>query len=75
MGGVDEDEVSEDKAAEDEVEIDCCGLEAGEEDCEGYRGKDDAGEEGSAVVMMEVVAGFECVLVEEAVGGVERPDG
>ena len=72
---MDEDEVSEDQAAEDEVEMDRCGFEAGEKDCEGDRGEEDAGEEGSAVVVMEVVTGFEGVLVEETVGGVESPDG
>jgi hypothetical protein len=55
--------------------MDGCGLEAWEQDSQSNGGEDYAGEEGFAVAMVEVVAGFEGVLVEEAVGGVERPDG
>ena len=72
---MDEDEVAEDQTAEDEVEMDGCGFETWEQDSQGNGGEDYAGEEGFAVAMVEVVAGFEGVLVEEAVGGVERPGG
>ena len=73
--GVDDDKVSEDQTAEDEIEADGCDFKAGKKDCQGYRGEDDSGEEGFAMLMVKVMAGFESVLVEEAVGGVEAPDG
>ena len=78
-GDVDQDEVAEDQAAEDEVEVDGFGWDAWEEDREGQGGEEDSGEEGCAVAMVEVVARFKVsgrggLGVEEAVGGVERPD-
>jgi hypothetical protein len=78
--GVYEDEVSEDQAAEDEVEADGFGFEAGKEQGEGNGGDEDASEEGGAVAMVEEVARFEGVGlgglgVEETVGGVEHPHG
>ena len=58
-GGVDEDEVGGDEGAEDEVEVDGCELEAGKECGESDGGEEDSDEEGEAVTMVEVVAGFE----------------
>src|SRR5260370_16542381 len=77
---VDEDEVSEDEASEDEVEADGFGRDVGKKCGERDGGEGDSGEESGAVAMVEAVAGFEDGLVsrlgvEEAVGGVERPDG
>ncbi|MCU1224223.1 MAG: hypothetical protein JWQ42_2316 [Edaphobacter sp.] len=79
LGGVDDDEVSEDKAAEDEVEVDGFGREARKKDCEPYGSEKDTDEEAVAVPVVEAMAGFEGGFVwglgvEAAVGGVERPD-
>lgn len=81
---VDEDEVAEDQPAEDEIEMDRTGLEAGKEESKTARGYEDAGEEGGAVSVVEAVADFKGVVVDglgveeasvhEAVGGVEHPD-
>jgi hypothetical protein len=84
--GVDEDEVSGDNDSEDEVEVDGFGFESREKRCEGDGGEEDSQQEGGAVVVVEVVAGFElfvvadCVDVEDTgvhqtIGGVEHPDG
>ena len=60
------------------------GVDAAEEACEHEGGEDDEGEEARAVVMVEAVAGFEVrrsggwcqeTGVEQAVGGVDHPDG
>jgi hypothetical protein len=84
-GCVDEKEVCGDEACEDEVEVDGPGFEVGQKENEGDRGKEDSGEEGGSVAVVEVVAGFEaCVVswvgieelrVHEAIGGVEHPYG
>jgi len=84
-GDVDEDEVTGEQDSQDEVEVDGLGGEAGKKDCEGDGGEDDAGEEGGAMTVVEVMAGFEVFFgrvagveeagVQEAVGGVEHPDG
>jgi hypothetical protein len=84
-GGVDEDEVAEEESAEQKVEVDGFGGESEKEWGESYGGEQNSCEKGSAVAVMEVVAGFEVLLarrlaveeasVEEAVGGVEHPDG
>jgi len=85
VGCVDEDEVGEDRRAEDEVEMNRRGFEMREErgECDG--GEKDSGEEEGAVAMVEVVAGFEVgeevglrvedAGVHETVGCVEHPDG
>jgi hypothetical protein len=68
---VDEDEVSNDECAENEVEMDSFGVEARKEDGECDGGEDDTGKEGWAMTMVEVVTGFEIFVagwigVEEA---------
>ena len=60
---VDEDEVGGDEGSEDQLEVDGCGFEAGKERCEGDGREDDSGEEGGAVKVVEVVAGFEVFVV------------
>jgi hypothetical protein len=82
---VDEDEVAEEEAAEDEIEIDGVGGEPEQKRGQGYGGQEDSCKEEGAVTMMEVVTGFEMLFlsglaveqasVEKAVGGVEHPDG
>ena len=84
-GCVDEDEVGGDEACEDEVEVDGLGFEVRQKQSEGDRGKEDSEEEGGTVTVMEVVAGFEALIVggvgveetrvHQAIGGVEHPDG
>ena len=70
---VDEDEVSEDEGSEDEIEADGGGFEAREEQGEGDGDEEDSGEEGSAVAMVKVVAGFEvCEEMRLGVEGVRR---
>ena len=54
LRGVDENEVSEDQAAEDEVEVDGFGWDAWEGDREGQGGEEDSDEEGCAVAVVEV---------------------
>jgi hypothetical protein len=82
---VDEDEVTAEEAAEDQVEMNGVGFEAREEDGQRDGGEEDSGEEEGAVAMMEVVAGFEVVRlcgggvhqvgIHQTIGGVEHPDG
>jgi hypothetical protein len=80
-GGVNEDEVSEEHRAEDEVEAERRCGEMREQRGEKQRGEDDADDKGAAVEPMEVVAFFEFVFrldgtgVEKAIGGIEHPDG
>jgi hypothetical protein len=62
-GGVDENEVATDQASEDEIEVDGFGVEAGEKSREGDGGEDDSGEEGGAMTVVEVVAGFEVFVM------------
>jgi hypothetical protein len=83
-GGVDENEVAEEESAEQEVKVDGFGGEPEKERGESYGGEQNSREEGGAVAVVEVVAGFEVLLVwglaveeasvEKAVGGVEHPD-
>ena len=85
FSGVNKDEIGEDQTAEDEVEMDRFGHEMGQQHCEGDGSKKDSDDEGAAVAMVEVVAGFErsCVervfgeqaCVEKPVGDVQHPDG
>jgi hypothetical protein len=65
--GVDEDEVPAHKASENEVEMDCFSSEAREQDRKDDGGEEDSGEEGRAVAVVEVVAGFKVPVV----GGVD----
>ena len=84
-GGVDEDEVSEEQAAEDEVEVDRLGGETEQQRRECCRSQQYPGKEEAAMTVVKVVAGFEVLLlprlaveqprVEKAVGGVEHPHG
>jgi hypothetical protein len=60
---VDEDEVTGEKASQDEVEVEGGGFESGEEEGESDEGKEDSGEEGGAVLVVEVVAGFKILFV------------
>ncbi len=76
---VDEDEVAEDQTSQDEIEVDGFRGNAWEEDGQGEGGEEDSCEEDGSVAMVEVMTGFEVggrggLGVEEAVGGVERPD-
>ena len=64
LRNVDEDEVGEDEATEDEVEPDRFGREMGQQDGEGDGGEKDTGDEGAALTVVEVVAGFEVAGVE-----------
>ena len=85
MCAVDEDEVTEDEGAEDEVEMDGVGFEVGKKDCESDRGEENSTEKGGTVTVVEVVAGFEVFVatgvdveetgIHEAISGVEHPDG
>jgi hypothetical protein len=82
---VDEDEVTAEEAAEDQVEMNGGGCEARKEDGQRDGGEEDSGEEEGAVTVVEVVAGFEIVrlggrgvhltCIHETIGGVEHPDG
>jgi hypothetical protein len=82
---VDEDEVSGQKASQDEVEAKRGWLDAGKKDGECDGREEDADQEGGAVLVVEAVAGFEAIFargwsvektgVHEAIGGVEHPDG
>ena len=56
---VDEDEVSEDQAAEDEVEVNGFRWDTRKEYGQGDGGEEDSDEEGGAVAIVKVVAGFE----------------
>ena len=83
--GVDEEEPGEDQGAEDGVEAEDLERDMAEERGQGERAGEDCGEEGGGVAVVEEVAGFkvggvegvgeELAGVEEAVGGVEHPDG
>jgi hypothetical protein len=81
-GGVNEDEVTGEQTAEDEIEVDGCGFEMGEKDCECYGGCRDAGEECAAMAIVKEVTRFEVSVgdgsdeagIEKAVGDVEHPD-
>jgi hypothetical protein len=63
--GVDKDEIANQEASQDEVEVECGGFEAGQENGEGDGGEEDPTEEGGAVPVVEVVAGFEILLLGE----------
>jgi hypothetical protein len=81
-GGVNEDEVPGEQAAEDEVELDGCGFEMGEKDRECDVGCHDACKECTAMAIVKVVTGFEVSFgygsdeagIEKAIGGVKHPD-
>jgi hypothetical protein len=78
--GMDDDEVADDEDTEDEVKANGFGFEVRKKGCESDGGEDDCREKGVAVTMVEVVAGFEVLMmsgidiqeagVHEAVGGV-----
>ncbi len=59
--GVDEDEVGEEKGAEDEVEAKGCRGESWDEPGEGGGDEGEGDAEGAAVSVVEEVAGFEIV--------------
>jgi hypothetical protein len=84
-GGVDEDEVSEEKAAQNEIEVNGFSGESKEKRGKGCRGQQYPHKEGAAMAVVEVVSGFEMLLlpglaverasVEEAISSVEHPHG
>jgi len=84
-GGVDKDEVSGEERAENEVEANGVGVEAGDKESECDRGGEDAQEEERAVAVVEAMAmqeiasvertGIEKAGVEQTVGCIEHPDG
>ena len=81
--GVDEDEVADEEASENEVKMERGGFDAGKENGQGDRGEENSREEGFAVAVMKVVTGFEVFAgygvhqtgVHQAICGVEHPDG
>jgi hypothetical protein len=81
-GGVNENEVPGEQAAEDEIEVDGCGFEMGEKDCERDGGCHDDGKECAAMAIVKVVTGFEVSFcygpdeagIEKAIGSVKHPD-
>jgi len=80
--GVNEDEVTGEQAAQDEVQVDGRGFEMREKDCECDGGCDDASKKCAAMAAMKVVTCFEVSVgdgsdeacIEKAVGCVEHPD-
>jgi hypothetical protein len=62
-GGVNEDEVPGEQAAQDEIEMDGLSFKTRKKKCEGDGGTEDAGEEAAAVSVVEVVARFELSVV------------
>ncbi len=57
--GVNEDEIAGEETTENEIKMQRGGFELGEKRGQGDGGEEDSGEEGFAVAMVKVMAGFE----------------
>jgi len=81
-GGMDENEVPGEQAAEDQVEVNGRGFETGQEDCKCDGGCEDAGKERTAMAVVKVVTRFEVSIgydsdeacIKKTIGDVEHPD-
>ena len=82
---MDQDEVSEEQAAKNEIEVDGFCGEAEQKWCERHRSQKNARDERCAMAMVKVVTRFEVrftpalaverASVQQTVGGIEHPDG